>query len=57
MSKESCLPVQVALQLMDTSSLGRARQYEDFKHLNKQLHKSFKSIVNGEEMAKRNQLI
>jgi phage terminase small subunit len=47
MTDGQCVPVQVALQLMDTSSLGRAHQYEQFKETNKQLQTSLKAIVNG----------
>ncbi|KAI9721523.1 MAG: hypothetical protein M1812_002285 [Candelaria pacifica] len=46
MTEENCIPVQVALQLMDSSSLGRADQYEQFKETHEQLQKSLKAIVN-----------
>ena len=47
MTKDDCVPVQVALQLMDFSSLGRGNDYYDFQDTNKQLHKSLQAIVNG----------
>ena len=47
MTKEDCVPVHVALQLMDNSSLGRGNDYYDFKETNNQLQKALKAIVNG----------
>lgn len=46
-TEDDCVPVQVALQLMDFSSLGRGNDYEDFQQTNKQLQKALKAIVNG----------
>ncbi|KAI9677466.1 MAG: hypothetical protein M1817_006420 [Caeruleum heppii] len=46
MTEEECVPVQVALQLMDSSSLGRAHQYDAFQETYKQLQKALKAIVN-----------
>lgn len=46
MSQDKCVPVQVALQLMDSSSLGRANQYEEFQQVHKQLQRALKAIVN-----------
>lgn len=46
-TKDDCVPVQVALQLMDFSSLGRGSDYEDFQQTSKQLQKALKAIVNG----------
>ncbi|KAI9807315.1 MAG: hypothetical protein M1833_000058 [Piccolia ochrophora] len=46
MTEEQCVPVQVALQLMDTSSLGRAHQYDQFQQTHKQLQRALKAIVN-----------
>lgn len=48
MTDEKCIPVQVALHLMDSSSLGRAHQYDQFQQTHKQLQKALKAIVNGE---------
>ena len=48
MTNERCIPVQVALHLMDSSSLGRAHQYDQFQATHKQLQKALKAIVNGE---------
>lgn len=47
MTKDDCLPVHVALQLMDHSSLGRGGEYQDFKRTSKQLQNALKAIVNG----------
>ena len=47
MTKDGCVPVQVALQLMDPSSLGRADRYNEFQQTHTQLQRSLKSIVNG----------
>jgi exocyst complex component 4 len=47
MADDSCVPVQVALQLMDPSSLGRAHQYGEFKETHKQLQRALRAIVNG----------
>lgn len=53
MIKDDCLPVHVALQLMDHSSLGRGGDYQDFQKTNKQLQKALKAIVNGILRTKR----
>ena len=46
MTKDDCVPVHVALQLMDYSSLGRGNDYQDFQKTNKNLQKALKTIVN-----------
>lgn len=46
MTRDDCIPVQVALQLMDYSSLGRGNDYQDFQKTSRQLQKSLKTIVN-----------
>ncbi|KAI9760190.1 MAG: Pyridoxal 5'-phosphate synthase subunit snz1 [Chaenotheca gracillima] len=46
MADDDCIPVQVALQLMDSSSLGRAHQYEQFQETHKQLQRALRAIVN-----------
>lgn len=46
MTQDDCLPVHVALQLMDHSSLGRGGDYQDFQKTSKQLQKALKAIVN-----------
>lgn len=46
MAQDKCVPVQVALQLMDSSSLGRAQQYGQFQETHKQLQRALKAIVN-----------
>ena len=47
MTRDDCVPVHIALQLMDHSSLGRGSDYPDFQRTSKQLHKALKAIVNG----------
>lgn len=47
MTSDDCVPVQIALQLMDTSTLGRADRYGDFQQTHQQLQKALKAIVNG----------
>lgn len=46
MSSDDCIPVKVALQLMDASSLGLADQYGQFQEVHKQLQNALKVIVN-----------
>ncbi|OJD15204.1 hypothetical protein AJ78_04535 [Emergomyces pasteurianus Ep9510] len=46
MATEDCVPVQVGLQLMDSSTLGKADREQDFIRTHKQIQKSLKSIVN-----------
>lgn len=46
MSTDNCIPVKVALQLMDNSSLGLADQYGQFQEAHKQLQNALKLIVN-----------
>lgn len=46
MSSDSCIPVKVALQLMDPSSLGLADQHEQFQQTHQQLQNALKTIVN-----------
>lgn len=47
MSSDNCIPVQVSLQLMDNSTLGRADREPDFLQAHRQIQKALKSIVNG----------
>jgi len=47
MSRDDCVPVQIALQLMDSSTLGRADRYGDFQETHQQLQKALKAVVNG----------
>ncbi|KAK4986126.1 exocyst subunit [Elasticomyces elasticus] len=46
MASDSCVPVRVALQLMDSSSLGLADQYDQFQDVNQQLQSALRAIVN-----------
>ncbi|KAL1967656.1 hypothetical protein VTN77DRAFT_2913 [Rasamsonia byssochlamydoides] len=46
MASENCTPVQVALQLMDNSTLGKADREPEFLNTYKLIQKTLKSIVN-----------
>ncbi|KAF2738647.1 hypothetical protein EJ04DRAFT_486119 [Polyplosphaeria fusca] len=46
MTKDNCIPIQTALKLLDSSSLGLANQYDDFQDTNKELQRALKAIVN-----------
>ncbi|KAL1302546.1 hypothetical protein AAFC00_002928 [Neodothiora populina] len=46
MSSDDCVPVKVALQLMDQSSLGLADQHQQFRATHQRLQNALKSIVN-----------
>ncbi|OAX80380.1 hypothetical protein ACJ72_05292 [Emergomyces africanus] len=46
MATDDCVPVQVGLQLMDSSTLGKADREPDFIRTHKQIQQSLKSIVN-----------
>lgn len=46
MTRDGCIPVEVALRLMDDSSLGLARQYDRFEGLNRDLQSALRMIVN-----------
>ncbi|KAK4240499.1 putative exocyst complex component sec8 [Achaetomium macrosporum] len=45
MCDNDCIPVQLALQLLDTSSVGRAREYGNFQRTHQYLQDSLKKIV------------
>lgn len=45
MCENECLPVHVALQLLDTSSVGRAHEYREFEKTHRYLQESLKAIV------------
>ncbi|TVY26104.1 putative exocyst complex component, partial [Lachnellula hyalina] len=45
MCKNDSVPVQIALQLLDTSSVGRAHEYQNFESTHKYLQDSLKAIV------------
>jgi exocyst complex component 4 len=45
MCETDCVPVQLALQLLDTSSVGRAHEYRNFQKTHKYLQDSLKNIV------------
>lgn len=47
MASDDCVPVQVALSLMDTSTLGKAQREPDFLNVHDQIQTTLKSIVNG----------
>lgn len=46
MTQDRCVPVQVALQLLDDSSLGLARKYNEFQDAQQQLQTALRAIVN-----------
>ena len=45
MCQNDCIPVQLALQLLDNSSVGRAREYGNFQQTHQYLQESLKAIV------------
>ena len=47
MTQDQCVPIEVALKLMDTSSLGLASQHGQFKATHQDLQQALKTIVNG----------
>lgn len=47
MTGDKCVPVQVALRLMDESSLGLATRYDQFREAHQELQDALKTIVNG----------
>lgn len=46
MTEDKCVPVQVALHLLDDSSLGLARRYDEFQDAQEQLQSALRAIVN-----------
>ncbi|GMF70947.1 unnamed protein product [Aspergillus oryzae var. brunneus] len=46
-ASDECVPVQVALQLMDTSTLGKADREPEFLDVHNRIQKTLKSVVNG----------
>lgn len=47
MTKDQCVPIEVALKLMDSSSLGLASQAGRFRQTHDELQQALKGIVNG----------
>lgn len=47
MTDAECVPVHVALSLMDTSTLGKADREDDFIRMYNDIQKTLKAIVNG----------
>jgi Sec8 exocyst complex component specific domain len=47
MGGDECIPVQVALQLSDPSTLGLATREPEFQQAHSDLQKALRSIVNG----------
>ncbi|KAK4152631.1 putative exocyst complex component sec8 [Chaetomidium leptoderma] len=45
MCENDCIPVQLSLQLLDTSSVGRAHEYRNFQRTHRYLQDSLKKIV------------
>ena len=52
MTKDQCVPIEVALKLMDSSSLGLANQADQFQQTHQQLQNALKGIVNGRQPSK-----
>ncbi|CAI6333248.1 unnamed protein product [Periconia digitata] len=46
MTNDKCVPIEVALKLMDSSSLGLANQYDMFQGTHHDLQRALKTIVN-----------
>ena len=57
MSNDACVPVHVALQLMDHSSLGRGSDYQDFQRTSRHLQKALRAIVNGPSSGTRREAV
>ena len=49
MTNDKCVPIEVALKLMDSSSLGLANQYDMFQGTHRDLQRALKTIVNGND--------
>lgn len=45
MCQNGCVPVHIALQLLDNSSVGRAHEYRQFEKMHRYLQESLKAIV------------
>ncbi len=52
MTKDHCVPIEVALKLMDSSSLGLANQANEFRQTHQDLQTALRGIVNGTEPLK-----
>lgn len=50
MTDDKCVPIEVALKLMDSSSLGLADQYDRFRQTHQELQRALKAIVNGKAL-------
>jgi exocyst complex component 4 len=46
MTQDQCVPIEVALKLMDSSSLGLASKYGQFRTTHQELQQALKAIVN-----------
>ncbi|KAF2012714.1 hypothetical protein BU24DRAFT_453075 [Aaosphaeria arxii CBS 175.79] len=46
MTNDQCVPIDIALKFMDSSSLGLANQYSDFRRTYQELQRGLKTIVN-----------
>ena len=47
MAGDNCVPIHIALKLLDPSSLGLASRFEEFEHTYQALQNALKAIVNG----------
>lgn len=51
MAGDDCIPVQVSLQLMDSSTLGKADREPDFLRVQRDIQRALRSVVNGSFVA------
>lgn len=49
--QKECVPVEIAIQLLDTSSVGKAHEYRQFQQTHKYLQDSLKAIVHEHHQA------
>ena len=47
MAGDNCVPIHIALKLLDPSSLGLASRYDEFNYTHQNLQNALKTIVNG----------
>jgi exocyst complex component 4 len=53
MTNDKCVPIEVALKLMDSSSLGLANDYDRFQTTHRELQQALKAIVNGKILCRK----
>ena len=47
MAGDNCVPIHIALKLLDPSSLGLASRFDEFNYTHQNLQNALKTIVNG----------